>query len=276
MTGRKKLFFTDLDGTLLDDRKQISEGNREAIGQTLSAGHQIVISSGRAVVGVLRQAKALGLTRQGCYAIAYNGAAVVRCDTKEILYEKRLPGELIRYLFSEAEKAGIHCQTYKGDLTLALHQTPELAYYHNNNRSRSLVVSDISGETEAGAPKVLLADLSHSGRLQQFREQHRDILEEKTESMFSCPEYLEYLPKHTNKGEAALWLCRYLGIDPADTVAAGDEENDIPMLRVAGIGACMCNGTDQAKQAADYVTEADNNHSGVAEIIKRFILEKHS
>lgn len=269
---KRKLFFTDLDGTLLDDQKRIPEENKAAISEALAQGHQIVISSGRAIVSVLLQAQELGLTRPGCFAIAYNGAAVIRCDTKEILYKKELSADLVRYIFAEAEKEKIHCQTYRGDFTLALHQTPELARYDGNNKTKSLVVSDISAEIENGAPKVLLADLTYSGRLEKFREKHQEILKDKTESMFSCPEYLEYLPKNTDKGEAVLWLCRYLGIDPADAVAAGDAENDLPMLRVAGVGACMCNGGGQVKREADYVTRADNNHSGVAEIIHTFIL----
>lgn len=274
MIMKKKLFFTDLDGTLLDDAKQIPEVNREAIRSVLSAGHQIVISSGRAAVSVLRQAKKLGLTGPGCYAIAYNGAAALRCDTGELLFEKRLPAGLIRYLFAEAERAGIHCQTYKGELTLAQHDTPELARYDRHNGSDSLVIPDVSREVTEGSPKVLLADLTHSGRLQRFREAHESALGDVTESMFSCPEYLEYLPKHTNKGEAVLWLCRYLGVDPADTVAAGDAENDLPMLRAAGVGACMCNGADAVRREADYVTRLDNNHGGAAEIMERFVLEK--
>ena len=61
-------------------------------------------------------------------------------------------------------------------------------------------------------------------------------------------------------------------VDIADTIAAGDAANDLPMIKAAGIGCAMSNATADVKEAADYVTERDNNNSGVAEIIDRFIL----
>ena len=68
-------------------------------------------------------------------------------------------------------------------------------------------------------------------------------------------------------------LCEYLNIPIENSVAAGDEENDTTMLEVAGVGAAMANGIDITKNAADYITEHDNNHDGISEIIEKFILE---
>ena len=56
------------------------------------------------------------------------------------------------------------------------------------------------------------------------------------------------------------------------TVAVGDEENDISMIRAAHVGVAMKNGTTEAKAAADYITECDNNHDGIAEVIEKFIM----
>lgn len=64
-----KIFFTDLDGTLLNDRKEITPGNRAAISEALSAGHKIVIATGRPLASARIQAERLGLTGEGCYAI---------------------------------------------------------------------------------------------------------------------------------------------------------------------------------------------------------------
>ena len=66
-------------------------------------------------------------------------------------------------------------------------------------------------------------------------------------------------------------MCNYLQIPLAHTIAVGDAENDIPMLAAAGLGAAMCNGTEEVKKHAGYITTADNNHSGVAEIITKFM-----
>lgn len=67
---------------------------------------------------------------------------------------------------------------------------------------------------------------------------------------------------------------RRLGIPVENTVAAGDAANDLSMLRAAGIGVAMCNGTDEAKAAADAVTCRDNNHDGIAEIIEKYLVHR--
>lgn len=68
-------------------------------------------------------------------------------------------------------------------------------------------------------------------------------------------------------------MCRYLGIPLENSVAAGDAQNDVEMLQTAHIGAVMCNAFPGIAEYGDYVTQADNNHSGVAEIIRKFILQ---
>ena len=76
MKTETKILFTDLDGTLLNDQKQISEGNLAAIRQALDLGHKVVISTGRALASAKKQAETLGLTMPGCYIIAFNGACI--------------------------------------------------------------------------------------------------------------------------------------------------------------------------------------------------------
>ena len=67
----RKILFTDLDGTLLNDKKEITPGNQEAIDEALAKGHYVVISTGRPLVSARIQAERLGLTKEGCYAITY-------------------------------------------------------------------------------------------------------------------------------------------------------------------------------------------------------------
>ncbi|HCT92636.1 MAG TPA: Cof-type HAD-IIB family hydrolase [Lachnospiraceae bacterium] len=270
----EKILFTDLDGTLLNDEKQISGKNRKAIEQAVAMGHRVVLSSGRATQSVYKQVRKLGLDRPGCYAIAFNGAAVLRCDTGEALYEKGLDFEVAEYLFREAKKAGIHCQTYQAGYTLAERHSEILEFYDRSTQGKSKIVPDIRKALTTHPPKVLLAELTHSGKLEAFKEAHEAALAGKAEATFSCREYLEYLLPGVNKGYALGWLCDYLNVPRADSVAAGDEVNDLSMIRAAGVGAAMVNGVEALRAEADYITQADNNHDGLAEIIYRFILEE--
>lgn len=86
-------------------------------------------------------------------------------------------------------------------------------------------------------------------------------------------EYLEHVAPGIDKGSAVRFLCEYTGIPLCNTIAAGDAENDISMIRAAHIGCAMRNAEEEVKQAADYITENDNNHDGVAEIIHKFVLK---
>lgn len=84
----KKILFTDLDDTLLDSRKRISEKNHRAVLEALDAGHRVVFNSGRPLVGMLPQLEELGLDKDGCFAVAYNGGLVYDCFRGETVFKK--------------------------------------------------------------------------------------------------------------------------------------------------------------------------------------------
>lgn len=268
----RKIFFTDLDGTLLDSKKQISPENREAIEEARKQGHSIVLATGRSTQNVIQQIKRLELDQPGCYAITFNGSCVVRCDTGEILLWETLDMDVVRYLFAEARQWGIHCQTYDEGETIAEVRSKELIRYDRNNGGHSRVVPDAPASLQSAPPKILLAELEDRAYLERFQREHEEAVRGKADSFFSCKEYLEYVPCGVSKGSAIRWLCNYLNIDLADTVAAGDAANDLSMIETAAVGAAMCNGEQAVKDAADYVTVCDNDHSGVAEILKKFVL----
>ena len=98
----KKILFTDLDGTLLNDDKQVSEGNRVAIQRLLDAGHYLVVSTGRPTKSAFKVVQRLGLTMPGCYMLSYNGGTIFDCSKQEIRSERTLPIEFVRHLFHKA------------------------------------------------------------------------------------------------------------------------------------------------------------------------------
>lgn len=117
---------------------------------------------------------------------------------------------------------------------------------------------------------MLLIDLDHKERLEAFQQAHAEWEKGKCSSFFSCKEYLEYCPLGANKGYGVEFLCDFLGVPIENAVAVGDEENDISMIRNAGVGVAMKNALQIVKDAADYVTEHNNNEDGVTEVIEKF------
>lgn len=267
-----RILFLDLDRTLLNNDKSISEENRTAVNQALEEGNYVTIATGRAVESGRIVAKDLGLTKPGCYMIAYNGAVLYDCSADRILYDKTIPVQDVLYLFDRAKEAGIYIQTYNKKGVLAEKHTKELDYYVKNSRMSYKLLDSLAQQLEEEPHKVMLIDLESSEKLQKFQEEQAAWAEGKLTSFFSCMEYLEYCPCGVCKGSAIGYLCSLLNIPQEFTVAVGDERNDISMIEAAGTGVAVANAVPQAKAAADYITERDNNHAAVAEVIRKFIL----
>lgn len=273
----KKMFFLDLDGTVLRDDKSVPEENIAAIREALDMGHSVAIATGRSTVSAIPVARELGMLRKGCFLISYNGAKILRLDSMEMLRELFLPAEYAEYLFAEALRYRIHVQSYSGNEILARRESPELGFYVNQAKMRYRVIPDLYKEgeqaesTRPATPKVLLASLESKEILEKFRADHLEWERGRCVSVFSAPEYLEYCHIHGTKADGIAFFEKYLGIAREDTVAMGDEENDLAMIREAGVGAAMRNAAEPIRSAADFVPARDNNEGGAAEVIRTFL-----
>ena len=269
----KKALFLDLDGTLLTDDKRIPEENRAAIDEMLAQGHSVIIASGRPLVSTVFQAEKLGLTSEGCYLIAFNGGILYDTAKRKVIYKSTLPLDIVTRCFREAEKRGIHIQTYSEDRVLVEPRCDNdiVRLYCSRILMEHEVIPDISILREEPV-KMLIIDLSDPTPLEEFRKWIASWAEGEIDTFFSSNEYCEIVNTGLNKGNALRQMAELIEIDISDTVAAGDAPNDIAMIEAAGLGCAMSNATDDVKQVAGYVTVKDNNNSGVAEIIRKFIL----
>lgn len=268
-----KIVFTDLDGTLLDDDRLVTKENRRAINRALQEGHQIVITSGRPLASVKLIAKELGLDGMGCYCIASNGAVLYDCGNDKILRETTFPREYVGPLFQEAHRRNIHVHTYTADHVLCEEDRVEVHWYEHEIRVPAIIVPDVMEYMDFDPVKVILLDLENQQNLIDFQQAMLPYTEGKMETLFSNTRILEYCPKGVSKGQALVELCQILGVPPEDTVAAGDAENDIPLIQAAHVGCCMSNGFEATKAVADYVTKKNNNESGFAEILETFVFQ---
>ncbi len=271
MQGEKALFM-DFDFTLLKDDKTISEKNRRAVRQALAEGNCVVAATGRPVASGKKIVKELGLTMPGCYMIAFNGSALYDCANDRIISQATIPSVSVRRLFEEAKKAGIHIQTYNKTHILTERVTDELLYYSEKTKMPYQVMEGGIASLKEEPFKALLIRLSDRSALEGFQRANAAWTDDVMTSFFSSSQYLEYCPYGVDKGAAVASFCKWKGIPVERTVAVGDEWNDISMIKAAHIGVAVKNAVDAAKEAADYVTEQDNNHDAVAEVIERFLL----
>lgn len=269
---KHKILFVDLDDTLLSDDKTVSTRNGEAIRQMLGEGHYLVLATGRPVESGRIVARALGLTQTGCYMMAFNGAVIYDCAADRLLRKRSIPVDVVQELFERAKRAGIYVQTYTNTDIVTVCHTRELDYYRKRSGLSYKLSDNVLDVLEEEPQKVLLIALENRERLRRFQRDNLAWERGKCNSFFSCGEYLEYCPVGTSKGTGVLDLLQILNMPADATVAVGDEQNDISMIQAAGIGVAMKNGTREVKDAADYITEHDNNHDAIAEVIERFIL----
>lgn len=266
-----KILFTDIDDTLLNKDKSVSRENREAIRRLLEQGHYFVLMTGRPIATGRIVIRELELTQPGCYMAAYNGGVIYDCAAGRILSERTLPMEVTKELIDEAHKEGIYVQTYQRDTIITERDGKELEFYLSNAVMRYQLVDDLFSSLDKEPNKVILINVDDTDRLRQFQESH-SYLEERSNSFFSHDEFLEYCPKGINKGSGVHYISSFLGIPMENTVAVGDERNDIAMVRAAHVGVAVKNAHSELMKVADYVTEHDNEHGAIAEVIEKYIL----
>ena len=271
----KRLLFLDLDGTLLNDQKEITEGNRIALAQALERGHGVVIATGRPLKSAKDLATRLGLDKPGCMMISSNGAILYDWAKNDIIFSCTLPVSTVRKLFAEANRRNLHIQTYEGDLVLveARCEDEALEWYCSRIGMEYKVIADANTDVKEEAIKCLMIDYYDQTDLQAMQAWIQENMQQEADCFFSCKEYLEIVRKDMNKGNAVRQLCQIMGVDIANAVAVGDAANDLSMIQAAGIGVAMVNGMDIVKEAADYITQRDNNHDGVAEVVEKFLNE---
>ena len=269
-----KILFADIDGTLLNDQKEIPKENMTAIQKALDLGHYVVVATGRPLDSAKAVAKDLGLMMQGCYLIAYNGAIVYDCGNEKVLKKESLPLSYVKELFERAKKAGLYIQTYKGNQIITTQDSPELEAYRNHTKLSYQVVEDVFEVLDEEPQKAMLIHLTDKSKLEQFQRDNMEWQKGKCISLFSMDTYLEYCPPGATKAAGVDFICEYLDVPLKNTVAAGDERNDIPMLQEAHIGVAMKNAKEKVKACADYVTQRTNNEAGIAEVIEKFLLSE--
>lgn len=273
-TMEKKILFLDLDGTLLNDEKKITAGNRAALEAALQKGHRVVIATGRPLSSAIEKSEELGLTEEGCYVIAYNGGVVYDVHRRQTVFEQLIPGTAACRIAQLIDSHDVHVQTYAHDAVLV---SPRWEDEHLKRYCAVIsighrVLPDFPEKLDMDVPKVLAVSFTDHDSLERIYPLIKEQFSDCVDCFFSSDALLEIVPKGMNKGNAVRRMCALLDIPIENSIAVGDAENDLTMIVAAGVGVCMCNGTANVKAAADYITEADNNHDGVAEVVHKFML----
>ena len=272
---KRRMLFLDLDGTLLNDAKQISDKNRAALELALERGHGVIITTGRPLKSAMDQAKVMGLDRPGCYLVAYNGAVIYDWTTQKQIFCRSLPYSAVHQIFDLTRERNEHIQTYDTWEVLVEKRCDNdtVRRYCGLIGMDFKVIDDVRKDLQEEPVKCLIINYHEQSGLHKIRQWICEHMHGEVDCFFSCQQYLEVVPKGMSKGEAVKMLCQLMGVEIADAVAVGDAANDISMIEAAGVGVAMANATPEVKAIADFITEKDNNHDGFSEVVERFFTE---
>jgi Cof subfamily protein (haloacid dehalogenase superfamily) len=269
----KKIFFTDIDETLVNTDKSLSEENRRALEAYVNTGSYLVISTGRVLCASIRLLKDLGIYDfPNTFISTCNGGLIYDTGSERVISDSLIPLDLVTEVFRCAGEFGIHIQTYTDTEVVSEKDTPDLHRYCAIQKMPPLVVSHVEDVLRQSPAKILAIDYSSPEHVTEFRNYLEPKVNGTLDLYKSNPYLLEIVRRGVNKGSALRFMADYLSVPVENTISAGDEENDLTMIQAAGIGCAMCNGKDSLKEIADYVTENDNNHGGVAEILYKFCI----
>lgn len=263
-----KFMAADLDGTLLTDDKRIDEYTAEAITSAMNRGFHFTVATGRAWPGARRYAQELSLTDP---VITINGSMIVDPVTEKILYSQPiLPHDLLSLLQMGIER----------DVTQVIWCRNRL--YGTRINDRMLDYSTRFG----GGTKILPADnleqLAADGvsKVLWYDEPNK-IIEyvgmlnsHSFESLCACtsePYFAEIFNAKVSKANALKELGAMLGIGTDEMIAVGDGENDISMIRLAGLGVAMGNASEKVKREADEVALL-NSRNAIGRLLQKYVI----
>ena len=152
-----KILVLDLDGTLTNSKKEITEKNRQTLLKAQEQGVKVVLASGRPTYGIAPLADALELDRFGGYVLAYNGGEIIDWSSKKLLYANVLPDEVLPSLHQSAEKNGLALLSYDGDHVLT--ESPDDEYVAKEafiNKMKIKGTTDFLTDVPRPVPKCLI------------------------------------------------------------------------------------------------------------------------
>ena len=266
-----KLLVLDVDGTLLNDEREISKRTLAALLKVQQMGVRIVLASGRPTYGLMPLAKTLELGNYGGFVLSYNGCQIIKAQNGEILFERRINPEMLPYLEKKARKNGFAIFTYHDDTLIT--DSPDNEYIKNEallNNLKIIREDEFSTAIDFAPCKCML--VSDKEKALIGMEQHCEKRLAGTLDAFrSEPYFLEVVPCGVNKANTLGALLEHLGVTREEVIAVGDGVCDVTMLQLAGMGVAMGHSQDSVKVCADYVT-ASNEEDGVALAVEKLIL----
>ena len=267
MVKRYQLIVSDFDGTLRRSQGGISEENRRAISEYTEQGGIFAICTGRMISSILPYARELGLRGP---IVAYQGAVVQDTESGNLLLDGRIPRGKAAEICDFLENENLHVHVYDGDRFFVNKKDEFLQWYERACAVCGEYVqscADLLREKDISPHKIIVMCSAFD------RNSVYDQLSVRFGNEFyvtsSHDNLVEIVPFGINKGEALKFLAKYYRLPIENTIAIGDNYNDLPMIRAAGLGVAVANAEQALRDTADFITSSCDEN-GVGYVIRKF------
>ena len=267
-----KLIAIDVDGTLLNDKKQIDIETKESINNAIQNKKEVVICTGRCYPELIDILKELPKIR---YVIGTSGTWIFDTYTKKDICEVTIDIDIVKEIFRRIEHKDVlvHLLNKKSVIQSdKLHNMEryQMGVYQKMFEKIAIETPDIKEYFYSNLPKLTKFNIYH--KTIEDREDTRGLLKDlDLELTNSERTSLECTAKGVSKGTGLKSLANFLNIEMKDVIAIGDSDNDVSMLKVAGLPIAMGNAKENIKALCKKVV-SDNNNNGVAKAINEYLL----
>ena len=260
-----KLVFSDLDRTFLS-RNNVPECNIEIVEKIRKKGVKFYVATGRSYDAITYILKTLNLDNSDNeYSIILNGSVIISNKSKNIIYFNDINFSLSKKIFDLGKNYDIMIMFYTIDYCYCYNPLKEILKIKDIVNEKYKIINDIEILQKEKIAKIVFS---------KFDKIYLEKIGIELIISFSSEKYLEINKKGTNKGNSVKFLSNYLNINIEDVIAIGDNNNDLSMIEVAGLGICVANANDDVKKKCDYICKLTNEEGGVKEALQKFILNE--
>lgn len=276
-----KAIVLDIDGTLLNDEKKLTEKTKEALINAQQQGIKVVLASGRPTPGMLKYVEELQMDRYNGLLVSYNGAHVYDVTAEKELFSQPLSVNTSQHILEHLKQFDVLPMIAKDeymyvnnvfngmlDLGEPMGIFNIIEYESRGGNFQLCEKEDLAAFVDFPLHKILVA-----AQPEYLNENWKKIIapfEAKVSGVFSAPMYFEFTDKGIDKANALDKTLTPLGIERENIISFGDGHNDLSLIEYAGMGVAMGNAVDELKNSADKIT-LTNNEDGIVKALAELL-----
>jgi Cof subfamily protein (haloacid dehalogenase superfamily) len=257
-----KLIALDIDGTIRSEEHPVSERTRNAIARAMDLGATVTLATGRMFHAALPFARDLNITSP---IITFQGAQIGDPITGKVLWHRPLTPAMGLAALEALAGWDREILAYHGDQVYANMRTPWIDGYEGRNQSRVHVADDLRPLAADGLTRLVI--VGDEDDIHNISKSLKTRFNSRLNVTSSLPYFCEMLHPESGKHKALAWLCRHLGVRRSQTVAFGNGDEDVDMLRWAGLGVAVGGAAPDTLDAAGRVAPPIEEE-GVAQVLE--------